>query len=59
SVPPELAERTPDREFFQRIVEERGPGGVRLGELRFSNVPRVPVRTAHCSTSRRALPAGP
>ncbi|KJS63167.1 FAD-dependent monooxygenase [Streptomyces rubellomurinus] len=58
SVPPELAERTPDREFFQRIVEERGPGRVRLGELRFSTVFRVHVRTADRFRSGRALLVG-
>ena len=58
SVPPELAERTPDRAFFQRIVEERGPGRVQLGELRFSTVFQVHVRTADRFRSGRALLAG-
>ncbi|MDI5963303.1 FAD-dependent monooxygenase [Streptantibioticus silvisoli] len=58
SVPPQLADETPSRAFFQRIVEERGPGGVRLGELEFSTVFKVHVRTAQRFSSGRAFLAG-
>ncbi|MGQ4390577.1 FAD-dependent monooxygenase, partial [Streptomyces sp. SAS_270] len=58
SVPPELAETEPSRDFFQRVLSERGPGGVTLGELRFSAVFRVHVRSAERFRSGRALLAG-
>ncbi|MFF4404992.1 FAD-dependent monooxygenase [Streptomyces sp. NPDC001262] len=58
SVPPETAGEEPGREFFQRIVSERGPGGVELGELRFSTTFHVNIRTAEYFRSGRCFLAG-
>lgn len=46
SVPHQDDDTPPSRDFFQSIVDERGPGRNLLGELRFSVVFRVHARIA-------------
>ncbi|GHE12637.1 FAD-dependent monooxygenase [Streptomyces alanosinicus] len=58
SVPPGTQGESPEREFFQRIVAERGPGGIELGELRFSTTFHVNIRTAAHFQSGRCFLVG-
>ena len=58
SVPHATDDTPPSREFFQCIVDERGPGRNTLGELRFSTTFRVHARTASAFRSGRVLLAG-
>ncbi|WP_328322399.1 FAD-dependent monooxygenase [Streptomyces sp. NBC_00388] len=58
SVPPATAGAAPGRDFFQRILTERGPVGVELGELRFSTTFHVNIRTAASFRSGRCFLAG-
>ncbi|MCS0605721.1 FAD-dependent monooxygenase [Streptomyces sp. LP11] len=58
AVPPEAAGTTPTRGFFQQVVAERAPGGVEVGELRFSTVFQVHVRSAPSFRRGRAFLAG-
>ncbi|WP_020662505.1 FAD-dependent monooxygenase [Amycolatopsis benzoatilytica] len=58
SVPHASDDTPPSRQFFQRIVDERGPGRNVLGELRFSTTFRVHARTASAFRSGRVLLAG-
>ncbi|WP_158883270.1 FAD-dependent monooxygenase [Amycolatopsis anabasis] len=46
SVPHATDDTPPSREFFQSIIDERGPGRTALGELRFSTTFRVHARIA-------------
>lgn len=58
SVPPGTTGESPERDFFQRIVTERGPGGIELGELRFSTTFNVNIRTAARFRTGRCFLAG-
>ncbi|MFF9815871.1 FAD-dependent monooxygenase [Streptomyces sp. NPDC014006] len=58
AVPPEMAGTTPTRGFFQQVVADRAPGGVEVGELRFSTVFQVHVRSAPSFRHGRAFLAG-
>ncbi|MFJ3229989.1 FAD-dependent monooxygenase [Streptomyces sp. NPDC086787] len=58
AVPPEMAGTTPSRAFFQQVVADRAPGGVEVGELRFSTVFQVHVRSAPSFRRGRAFLAG-
>ncbi|WP_326568612.1 FAD-dependent monooxygenase [Amycolatopsis rhabdoformis] len=58
SVPHSTDDTPPSREFFQRIVDERGPGHNVLGELRFSTTFRVHARIAAAFRTGRTLLAG-
>ncbi|MCD9878206.1 FAD-dependent monooxygenase [Streptomyces guryensis] len=58
AVPPEMAGTTPTRAFFQQVVSDRAPGGVAVGELRFSTVFQVHVRSAPSFRRGRAFLAG-
>ncbi|WP_017625867.1 FAD-dependent monooxygenase [Nocardiopsis chromatogenes] len=58
SVPHAVDDTPPSREFFQRLMDERGPGRNRLGELRFSTTFRVHARTAGTFRLGRCLLIG-
>ncbi|MEC3977380.1 FAD-dependent monooxygenase [Amycolatopsis sp. H20-H5] len=58
SVPHPEDDTPPSREFFQAIVDERGPGRNVLGELRFSATFRVHARTASRFRSGHCLLVG-
>ncbi|MEV4603541.1 FAD-dependent monooxygenase [Amycolatopsis sp. NPDC049253] len=58
SVPHSTDDTPPSREFFQRIVDERGPGHNVLGELRFSTTFRVHARIAAAFRTGRTLLTG-
>lgn len=58
SVPPPADDTPPSREFFQSVVDERGPGRNMLGELQFSTVFAVHARTAARFRFGRCLLAG-
>jgi hypothetical protein len=57
-VPHPQDDAPPSRESVQRIVDERGPGTNRLGELRFSATLRVHARIASRFRIGRCLLAG-
>lgn len=48
----------PSQEFFQRVANERGPGRIRVGDMRFSATFRVHARTASRFRYGRCLLAG-
>ncbi|MEV0260952.1 FAD-dependent monooxygenase [Streptomyces sp. NPDC050617] len=58
SVPHPEDDTPPSREFFQRILDERGPGRNAIGELRFSTTFRIHARTAGRFRSGHCLLAG-
>ncbi|WP_034092081.1 FAD-dependent monooxygenase [Streptacidiphilus albus] len=58
AVGPDMAGTTPGHGFFQRALDERAPGAVQLGELRFSTVFQVHVRSAARFRQGRAFLAG-
>jgi len=58
SVPHATDDTPPSREFFQSVVDERGPGRNVLGELRFSATFRVHARIASRFRAGHCLLAG-
>ncbi|MFE7118264.1 FAD-dependent monooxygenase, partial [Streptomyces sp. NPDC057654] len=58
SVPHPEDDAPPSRAFFQRMLDERGPGRNAMGELRFSTTFRIHARTAGRFRTGHCLLAG-